>query len=597
MELLSNLRIIRKYLWLVLLTTVIAAAGAVVVDRRQHGRTVYTVTARLVLNPAVISHALAKNLDLQQQNRTAPVDLPTLVGTYDNYITEPIFVDAAIARYNANTPNKLKLTMSRDQLIGSITSGLVPGTIFYNVNVSGTDQNQIRAAAGALMYEFLVEDADNAGNQAPDFTLEAAQTLFWSRRISAIRQRLLQTIADPHLGIRVKLNTVTTLQGQLSNAKSELAGVLAPAQAQPAAALPGGVGPVSVLTRSLIVRNIVLFAALGGLIMGLALALLREYLDHSLRTPEEAAEYLSIPVLAVVNRFRRTRRPAALPMPGGLTAVLPRANGGADARTLVTVNRPFDAGSEAFHNLHTGILFADAVRTVRTVVVTSAQPSEGASTVAANLAVVMARAGERVILVDADLRRPVLHDLFGLPAAPGLSDLYLAGPDSPVEPAARIAASLRQTVVPNLRLLGAGQDAPNPAELLASARTVALLAALREQADVVIVDTPAVGLLADGVILASHADGTILVVRANGPRRDLVRGALHKLTSVNARVLGLVLNMADVPGGRQARYYRRPQRKTAAPTPSDRAAATLVAPVRGEVIRPSTLGVEDGTGV
>ncbi len=447
------------------------------------------------------------------------------------------------------------------------------------------------------MRTFVAQDAEYAGNQVPDSTLQAAQTLFWSRRFNAIRQRLLQSIADPHLGVRAKLNTVTTLQGQLNNAKSELAGVLAPAQAQPAAALPGGVGPVTVLTRSLIVRNIVLFAALGGLIVGLALALLREYLDHSLRTSEEAAEYLSIPVLAVVSRFRHARGRGAVATPGGLTAVLPRANGDADARALVTINRPFDAGSEAFHNLHTGILFADAVRTVRTVVVTSAQPGEGKSTAAANLAVVMARAGERVILVDADLRRPILHDLFGLPPAPGLSDLYLAGPDSGLEPAARIAASLRQTVVPNLRLLGTGQDAPNPAELLASARTVSLLAALREQADVVIVDTPAVGLLADGVILASHADGTILVVRANGPRRDLVRGALHKLTSVNARVLGLVLNMADVPGGRQALYYRRPQRKTAATTPGDRAAVTLVNPARGDSIRPSTLGVEDSTGV
>jgi len=590
-ELLNNLRIIRKYLWLVLLTTVIAAAGAVVVDRRQHGRTVYIATARLTLNPALISHALANNPDLQQQNRTAPVDLPTLVGTYDNYITGPNFVDDAIRRY--------KLTMPRDQLIGSITTGLVPGTIFYNINVSGTDQGQIRAAVGALMRTFVAQDAEYAGNQVPDSTLQAAQTLFWSRRVNAIRQRLLQSIADPHLSVRAKLNTVTTLQGQLNNAKNEFAGVLAPAQVQPAAALPGGVGPVTVLTRSLIVRNIVLFAALGGLIVGLALALLREYLDHSLRTSEEAAEYLSIPVLAVVNRFRRARRQGAVSVPGGLAAVLPRASGvpGADARALVTVNSPFDAGSEAFYNLHTGILFADAVHTVRAIVVTSAQPGEGKSTVAANLAVVTARAGERVILVDADLRRPILHDLFGLPAAPGLSDLYLAGPDSGVEPAARIAASLRQTVVPNLRLLTAGQDAPNPAELLASPRTAALLAALREQADVIIVDTPAIGLLADAVILASHADGAILVVRANGPRRDLARGALHKLTSVNARVLGFVLNMADTPGGRQARYYRRPQRKTPAATPGDRAAVTLVAPARGDSIRPSTLGVEDSTGV
>lgn len=591
MELLNNLRIIRKYLWLVLLTTVIAAAGAAVVDRRQHVRTVYIAAARLTLNPSVIHHALANAQSLQQQNRTAPVDLPTLVGTYDQYITSAGFVDEARRRY--------KLTIPRDQLIGSITTGLIPGTIFYNVNVTGTDQGQIKLAAEALENTFVALDAESTTGLDPDLALTQQETTFWGNRINLLKRRLRQALENYHLApSRGKINTILTLQGQLGNASAEYQNVVAPTQAQPLAALPGAVF-VSVLTRSLIVRNIVLFAALGGLIVGLALALLREYLDHSLRTSEEAAEYLSIPVLAVVNRFRRARRQGAVSVSGGLAAVLPRASGvpGADARALVTVNSPFDAGSEAFYNLHMGILFADAVHTVRAIVVTSAQPGEGKSTVAANLAVVTARAGERVILVDADLRRPILHDLFGLPPAPGLSDLYLAGPNSDIESAARIAASLRQTVVPNLRLLAAGQDAPNPAELLASARTAALLAALREQADVIIVDTPAIGLLADAVILASHADGAILVVRANGPRRDLVRGALHKLTSVNARVLGFVLNMADAPGGRQDRYYRRPQRKTPAATPGDRAAVTLVAPARGDSIRPSTLGVEDSTGV
>jgi len=596
-ELLNNLRIIRKYLWLVLLTTVIAAAGAAVVDRRQHGRTVYLVTATLTLNPGVIDHALA-NPDLQQQNRTAPVDLPTLVSTYDHYFTSPGFVDEAIRRYNAS--HRDKLTVPRDQLIASITTGLVPGTIFYDVNVSGTDQKQISAAASALEHTFVALDVEATTGLDPDIALTQRESVVWSSRIRTLRQDLSRALASYQTApTRASINKITTLEVQIRNASADYQNVVLPAQQQPLAAVPGEVGHPTVLTRSLIVRNIVLFAALGGLIVGLALALLREYLDHSLRTSEEAAEYLSIPVLAVVSRFRRARRQGTVSVPGGRAAVLPLpgANGDVNAGALVTINRPFDAGSEAFHNLHTGLLFADAVRTVRTVVVTSAQPGEGKSTVAANLAVVMARAGERVILVDADLRRPILHDLFGLPPAPGLSDLYLAGPDSGVEPAARIIASLRQTVVPNLRLLGAGQDAPNPAELLASARTVSLLGALREQADVVIVDTPAIGLLADGVILASHADGTILVVRANGPRRDLVRGALYKLTSVNARVLGLVLNMADVPGGRQARYYRRPQHKTAAATPGDRAAVTLVAPARGDSIRPSTLGVEDSTSV
>jgi non-specific protein-tyrosine kinase len=253
-------------------------------------------------------------------------------------------------------------------------------------------------------------------------------------------------------------------------------------------------------------------------------------------------------------------------------------------RALVTLSKPFDAGSEAFRNLRTGILFADPAHKLRTLVITSPLPHEGKSTAAANLAIVMAQAGQRVILVDADMRRPAQHRLFGLRAARGLSLLYLDA--DPADLAGAAAAALQPTTVPNLWLLDAGPLTPHPAELLASARTPHLIDALKRHADMVIFDTPAMGLLTDAVILASQVDGTILVVRAYATRRDLIKAALAKLATVNARVLGVVLNMADDPGSRYGRYYQRGQyraaaRDTAAPPPGAAAAASVLARANG----------------
>jgi len=575
-EFFNHLRIIRKHLWLVLLTTLVAGSSAAVVDRLHYARTIYTSSAQMVLDQNVINRALLTgNVALLSQNRTGPLDIDTLAATYGAYIDSPGFTQRVI------TQNHLARTVA--DLTANITTSRLPNTIIFEIRVTGYDAVETARDADALRAAFIQDDTQyivNPGGLNQGFTSTSSN--FYSQLITQLQSRLATVFQDPRLTLNEKYAQAVPLQNQLNDAQNAEAKLTPPVDSP--AASPIGDVPPQPLVRTALVANIVLFALLGGFIVGLALALLRKYLDYSLRDADEATETLGVPVLATIGLFPgrsggprlsgspMTARSLALAAPAALrTGRSPGALG--DSRdSLVTLSQPFDAVSEAFRNLRTGIIFAGAVNKVRTIVVTSALPGEGKSVVAANVAIVMAQAGERVILVDANMRAPVQHTFFGLPNASGLSTLYLGEKETLP---ATVLAMLRPTPIPNLRLLDAGQIAPNPAELLASVRTGDIVATLAAQADFVIFDTPAMGLLTDAVILASHVDGTVMVARARTTRRDRVKAALDRLGAVHARGLGVVLNKADVPGARSVRYYRGARRAPAG-TPSGRASAAAV---------------------
>jgi non-specific protein-tyrosine kinase len=202
---------------------------------------------------------------------------------------------------------------------------------------------------------------------------------------------------------------------------------------------------------------------------------------------------------------------------------------------LVALSSPRSAAAEAYRTLRTNLQFSGVDRPIRTVLVTSAGPGDGKTTVVANLGVALAESGKRVILVDCDLRRPGLHQVFGQALAPGLTNAIIESlPEPP----------LRATAVPGLQVLTAGDTPPNPAEFIASERLARLLARLQERADVLVLDSPPVSIVADAAVLAPSMDGVILVVRAGGTKRDLAQRAKEQLESVGARVLGAVLNDA-----------------------------------------------------
>ena len=199
---------------------------------------------------------------------------------------------------------------------------------------------------------------------------------------------------------------------------------------------------------------------------------------------------------------------------------------------LVVVDAPRSAAAEADRTLSTNIQFSSLDRDVRSLLVTSVGPDEGKSIVLANLAVTMAESGRRVVVVDCDLRRPCLHEIFGLADRPGLTTMMLDE---------SLAPPVQATSTANVGLVAAGPLPPNPAELLSSARFSRVLAAIGTQADLVLVDGPPVSAVSDATILATRVDGVLLVVDSGRTRRDAARRAKEQLDRVGARVLGATL--------------------------------------------------------
>jgi non-specific protein-tyrosine kinase len=202
--------------------------------------------------------------------------------------------------------------------------------------------------------------------------------------------------------------------------------------------------------------------------------------------------------------------------------------------TLITITNPRSPVSEAFRTLRTNLEFTSLDKPLRSMVVTSAAPEEGKSTTLANLAVAMAQAGKKVILVDCDLRRPSLHQIFNARTAPGLSNMMR-------DDALMNQPPLQETQVPNLFLLTSGTIPPNPAELVASRRMSDVIAALQQRADIVLFDAPPVIAVTDAAVLASKVDAVLLVVSAGKTKRDHAKKAKMLLDKVNAHLIGTVL--------------------------------------------------------
>ena len=202
---------------------------------------------------------------------------------------------------------------------------------------------------------------------------------------------------------------------------------------------------------------------------------------------------------------------------------------------LITVADPRSPVSEAYRTLRTNLDFSSLDKPIKTMLVTSAGPEEGKSTVLANLAVTTAQTGRKVILVDCDLRRPTLHYLFNLKNDVGLTTMV-------VDDVAMESPPLQYTGVEGLQLVSSGPLPPNPSELLGSRRMEDIIADLLERADVILFDAPPVVAVTDAAVLATKVDGVLLVINAGGTKRDYAKAAKARLEKVNANLLGAVLN-------------------------------------------------------
>lgn len=270
----------------------------------------------------------------------------------------------------------------------------------------------------------------------------------------------------------------------------------------------------------------IVFAGFLGLFFGLCLALLQEFLDDRINSADEADRVLRLPNLGHIPAIQE------------------------EGLRLIRDLEAFSPIAESYRGLRTNLTFAAVDNPVRTLVVTSSGPGDGKSTTAANLAVAMAMDGKRVIVVDADLRRPTLHRLFSVAPSPGLTDL-LVGTHT-------LGEVIQPTRMDHVTLIPAGSVPPNPAELLGSEAMAHFVDAVRTMADIILFDAPPTLAVADAVLLSARVDGVLFVIGFGETKKTSARQALELLGRARAHVLGTVLNKIDAGRGGYGAYYYAP---------------------------------------
>lgn len=281
----------------------------------------------------------------------------------------------------------------------------------------------------------------------------------------------------------------------------------------------------------------ILLGALLGLILGVGAAFFLEYLDRTVRTSSDVEALLGIPVLGVIPRLapvveeEEEEAPAARGLP------------------LMVALDPLDPAAEAYRNLRMNLMFTGTdAAPVRSVLVSSPGPAEGKSTTALNLAVMLAQQGQRVLLMDADLRRPALHRTLDLLREPGLSNLVVGDADP--------RDAIRPSVLPNLDVLPSGPFPPNPSELLTSETMERLLETLEDRYSHVVIDSPPVLAVTDAALLAARADGLLLVLRSGETEQKAAERSVDQVRRIGVRVLGAVLNEVGASTTEESYYLR-----------------------------------------
>ncbi|MEC8382617.1 MAG: polysaccharide biosynthesis tyrosine autokinase [Myxococcota bacterium] len=273
-----------------------------------------------------------------------------------------------------------------------------------------------------------------------------------------------------------------------------------------------------------------LMALVLGLIGGCILAFLLELWDNSIKSSRDFYSTLGVPLLGAVFSIDDNMAEVLTPQ----------------ERSLYAFIRPRSAIGEALRSIRTNVLFRLGTDVPKVILVTSSIPQEGKSFISSNLAAIMSMNDTRVLLIDADLRRPTIHRIFGMDNSVGLSD-FLLGKKT-------VEQSIRKTKVPNLDMMMAGPIAPNPSELLDS-EMMRQLPNVLSQYDIILLDTSPVNMVTDPIVLSQMVDGVIFVVKAGSTERPLIRTAISHLKDVNAPLIGGIVNQINTGTGRDGNYY------------------------------------------
>jgi len=265
-------------------------------------------------------------------------------------------------------------------------------------------------------------------------------------------------------------------------------------------------------------------AALVGFMVTAGIIFLVAYLEDEIRDPNEITRRWGVPVIGIISNYASGETP------------------------LITMTKPRMPVSEAFRSLRTNLQFSGINSPLKSILITSASPSDGKSSIAANLATVVAQNDKDVVIVDSDMRRPTMHKIFKLSNRIGLSDYFIRTPD-------KMTGVVKKTMVNNLSVITSGSLPPNPSELLSSTKMRDVITLLAKHFDMVILDSPPLLAVTDALVLTQSVDGIILVVDPKKTKRAAIRQAIEQIQRLNARLLGVVLNNIKIK--RSSYYYNR----------------------------------------
>jgi polysaccharide biosynthesis transport protein len=503
-------KLTRKWALPIILVAILGAVGSYVVSKRL--TPIYAATGRVLVVAAPGSSGSA-TLNINSTQATT---------THASLMTQSAFLGQVISFLHLHT--------TVDTLAKEVSAVAEANTELVDVTVSDPSADLAAQIANELMTSYA--DQVNKANQ----TRIASIGAFIKNEIATVSNLLDQEQAQLAKDTQAKLDTSAlrseiAVNAGLQNQYTQSYNTFYATQSQNldtvSVAQPAStpIKPAS--------PNVLLNTAAGGLLALLlagGAAYLLEFLDQGLRRSEDVRERLGIPCLGVIPKFRH--------IPGG--------------KNHEPNHRHDEAVREAYRRLRVNLLFATPDENLKSVVITSVRAGEGKTCTAANLAVALAGSERRVLLIDADLRKPDQHRLFGETVEGGLSDMILKTPTT-----ARVQMNgFRHTQFANLSLLTSGTVPPNPAELLASKRASALLSSIGPHEDLIVIDTAPAGLVTDALSIASGASATLVVVEAGKTKASQAAATIDALREVGANVIGVVLNKASrrVGAGYSYRY-------------------------------------------
>jgi non-specific protein-tyrosine kinase len=418
----------------------------------------------------------------------------------------------------------------------------IPNTQFLEIVVIDTLPARAQAVANALAEQIILQSPTNRA-------ADQKRQEFINERLDVLETKIQETQAEiddrqeelSNLNSARQIadmqNQIASLQAKMDTLQYNYTNLLASTQqgainslslVEPASLPEEPIGPNRLLT--------VLTASSIAFILAVGAAYLLTYLDNSIKSPEEIKRLSNLPTLGAI----------------------PLIPGDNNPDKLVVTREPRSPISEAYRTLRTGVQFSMIDRPESTSVqVTSANPSEGKSVTAANLAAVIAQAGHRVLIMDADLRRPMVHKIFGIDNRIGLTDFFrtLRSSDFNQQVDILLDQLARPSLQEGLWVLTSGPIPPNPSELLGSNTFQVLIKSLKERFDYLILDSPPVMVVTDAVVLSTLVNGSILVVDAETTQKNQLKQAAERLKEVNANILGVVVNRISAKTDGFQSYY------------------------------------------